>query len=99
MQGDFYHSLVFVQIPSMKESPDQKKGRDIGLSEVHWEVYSFYSLPKTLDLLNGQFLLSLFSSIPYVATASERLPDPPCSFMPRQNSFMPSPSPASAELS
>lgn len=46
MQGDFYHSSVFVQITRMKESPEQRKWRDMGLNEVHWKVWSFYSLAK-----------------------------------------------------
>lgn len=38
MQGDFYPPLVFVQIPRVKESPDQRKERHIGLNEVHWKA-------------------------------------------------------------
>lgn len=63
MQGDFYRSLVFVWIPSAKESPDPRKGRGIGLNEVQWKVWSFYSLAKHwIYSMGSSFFLSSLSS-------------------------------------
>lgn len=92
MQGDFYPRLVFVQTRNVKESLDQGKERDVGLDEVQ-KAWKFSLSHKTLGLLHGQFLFSLLSFIPFVASEFERLPYPSCSFMPlhrsqlRQNWF------------
>lgn len=63
MQGDFYPLLVFIQIHSVKERPDQRKERDIGLDEVHWKAWSFYSLTGhwVYSTCNSFFLFSLSS--------------------------------------